>query len=277
MGSVVRADGAAGGPRIVETDAHWLSSQPQQHVPARPTHRDSSQISQFLNPVNGAREYQRRRGIAPVDHARNNRNAVREASSRNQMMKKSKALEEEEALAARRKRAPKAPHSRVPLSPVRQDGEAGGGGERDFVRENLSAASSQRRFREMQERKPKSKEEAEDEDGKRMLSKLDYGRVPAYLQERQMEMMTDRVRALAAKEKKAPRGMRQLDEEERLASLAMLERNKKEVETLIFKLPFNCETVGQKRRKNELEMRLKEVEDGIKLFSRRIVYVKLDE
>ena len=237
-------------------------------------HRDSSQISQFLNPVNGAREYQLRRGIAPVDHARNNRNAVREASSRNQMMKKSKALEEEEASAARRKRASKA---RVPLSPVCQGAEATGTGERDFVRENLSAAASQRRFREMQERKAKSKEEAEDEDGKRMLSKLDYGRVPAYLQERKMEMMTDRVRALAAKEKKAPRGMRQLEEEERLESLAMLERNKKEVETLIFKLPFNCETVGQKRRKNELEMRLKEVEDGIKLFSRRVVYVKLDE
>ena len=197
------------------------------------------------------------------------------------MAKQSAAMHESDALLKKKKRADNASR-RVPLSPVKQDyrdaGEPSESGfqQRDFVRENLSAASSQERFRRIQERKPKSREEKEDEDGKRMLNKQDYGRVPAYLQERKMEMMTDEIRAMAAREKKkAPKGMRQLEDKERLSSLSILEQNKRDCEALIFKLPFNCETVGQKRRKHELEMRLKEIDDGIKIFSRKVVYVPL--
>ena len=70
--------GAACGPRIVETEAPRYA-QRQQQAPVRPMHRDSSQMGQFLNPVGSGRESQRRRGVAPVDHSRNNRNAIREA------------------------------------------------------------------------------------------------------------------------------------------------------------------------------------------------------
>ena len=69
---------SASGPRIVETEANWYA-QRQQQAPSRPMHRDSSQMSQFLNPVGSDRECQRRRGVSPVDHSRNNRNAIKEA------------------------------------------------------------------------------------------------------------------------------------------------------------------------------------------------------
>ena len=229
-------------------------------------------------PARGARARPRPPAPAPLTPAAR--------SSRNHMAKQSAAMEETEAQLRRRRQKPAAGR-RVPLSPVKQDlagaaaaappgAEDGGGQARDFVRENQAAAASQERYRRLQDRKPKSKEELEDEDGKRMLRKHDYGRVPAYLQERKMEMMTDEIRAMAAREKKkAPKGMRQLEDEERLASLGVLEQNKRDCEALIFKLPFNCETVGQKRRKHDLEVRLKEIDDGIKIFSRKVVYVPL--
>jgi hypothetical protein len=41
------------------------------------------QVANFLNPVNGIRDLQRRVGIEPRDHARDNRRAIRDASQKN--------------------------------------------------------------------------------------------------------------------------------------------------------------------------------------------------
>jgi len=46
-----------------------------------------AQVASFLNPVNGIRDVQKRMGVAPRDHARNNLKAIREASNKNNLKK----------------------------------------------------------------------------------------------------------------------------------------------------------------------------------------------
>lgn len=69
--------------------------------------------------------------------------------------------------------------------------------------------------------------------------------------------------------------MRLLPEEERLETLEILRRNREEVERAIQHLPLRTETQGAIRRKDELERRLREVEDAQKIFSRPKVLVHL--
>jgi len=40
-------------------------------------------VASFLNPVHGIRDLQKRVGIQPRDHTRDNRRAIREASQKN--------------------------------------------------------------------------------------------------------------------------------------------------------------------------------------------------
>lgn len=70
-------------------------------------------------------------------------------------------------------------------------------------------------------------------------------------------------------------GMRVLPEEERLETLAILERNRKEVERALQAMPIVIETPSQVRRRDELEKRLREIEDAYKVFSRPKVLVHL--
>jgi hypothetical protein len=67
--------------------------------------------------------------------------------------------------------------------------------------------------------------------------------------------------------------MRMLPEEERQETLAMLEKNKQEVDKAIRALPFVIETPSQIRRQNELNARLKEIEEAVRIFSRSKVLV----
>jgi hypothetical protein len=70
-------------------------------------------------------------------------------------------------------------------------------------------------------------------------------------------------------------GMRLLSEDERLETLAVLQKNRADVERALQGLPLKIETVGQIRRRDELERRMREVEEGLKVFARPKVLVKL--
>lgn len=70
-------------------------------------------------------------------------------------------------------------------------------------------------------------------------------------------------------------GMRLLDESERLETLATLQRNRAELERALQSLPLKIETVGQIRRRDEMEKRMREIEEGLRVFSRPKVVVKL--
>jgi hypothetical protein len=72
-----------------------------------------------------------------------------------------------------------------------------------------------------------------------------------------------------------PQGMRIMPEEERLETLRILDANREEVEGEIQKLPFIIETPSGLKHKNQLENRLKEIDDARRIFSRSKVLVKV--
>ena len=106
--------------------------------------------------------------------------------------------------------------------------------------------------------------------------KRNYGRVPAYLRERKLEMLAARRDAEAA-ERAAhiPPGMRVLPEEERLETLEILRVNRADVEEKLRALPIaKTDSQTLRRRKSELEARLAEIEDAQKVFERKTVLVR---
>lgn len=68
--------------------------------------------------------------------------------------------------------------------------------------------------------------------------------------------------------------MRIMGDDERTETLAVLEKNKEEVEDALSKLPFVVKIPSQVRMKNQLERRLHEIEEATKIFSRPKVLVK---
>jgi hypothetical protein len=68
--------------------------------------------------------------------------------------------------------------------------------------------------------------------------------------------------------------MRIMPEEERLETLKILDANRVEIEEEIQKLPFVIETPSGLKHKNQLERRLKEIDEARRIFSRSKVLVK---
>lgn len=66
-----------------------------------------------------------------------------------------------------------------------------------------------------------------------------------------------------------------MSEAERLATLADLERNRKDVNNMLEKLPISMKTLAMEKRKNELEDKLAEIDRAISMFSKKVVYVAL--
>ena len=106
-----------------------------------------------------------------------------------------------------------------------------------------------------------------------------FGRVPAYLNAHKAQL-EDKKRKEA--EDKAPKttlppGHRILPEDERLDTLALLQKRKDDVDNQISRLPLRIETDGQKRRQGELLKRLADIEQAIKFLSKPNVLIKMDE
>ena len=101
-------------------------------------------------------------------------------------------------------------------------------------------------------------------------------RAPEYLRQRKLEALAARQRAEAAERSKhIPAGMRILPEDERLKTLEVLEQSKGDVEARLGELPIAA-TDNQvvQRRKAELEVKLGEIEDALKIFARKTVLVR---
>ncbi|GLD93928.1 hypothetical protein PINS_up002533 [Pythium insidiosum] len=112
---------------------------------------------------------------------------------------------------------------------------------------------------------------SDDEDKARHPS---FGRVPMYLlQRREQWAKEEEERRRNAPDPECPPGMVRLDEAERLKTLDVLHRSFGEARQQMNALPLRIETPSQVRRKNELEARLQEIEDAIKVFSKPKVFV----
>lgn len=275
-----------GGPRIATYRVPGPSQKVKMHV-------DSTQVGSCLNPVRSVRDAQRRAGIKPTDHARHNLMAVKEQSRLNALRRMSSQDEDgHRADIAPRKSPPAADHPGKAQPPwghgqdssaggvQRQRSGGGGGGSgggascggddstrRNFVEENKAVAAAARQA-------PRA--ESRPGDGQSYMTKREYGQVPAYLVERKFQMAKEmRAREEAREAARVPAGMRLMPESERQETLALLERNRGEVEAALAAMPIIVETHTLRRRKDDLERRLAEIEEATRVFSRREVLVRL--
>lgn len=102
------------------------------------------------------------------------------------------------------------------------------------------------------------------------------GVIPKYLTKRKME------KALAAAQAReidpnCPAGHVVMPDHERRETLDLILKNYNDLITELNRIPVRTDTLKMQQRKREIEKQLDKLEEGIRVFSRSKVYVKLDE
>lgn len=102
-----------------------------------------------------------------------------------------------------------------------------------------------------------------------------FGKVPNYLNRYNEEAAEKEAKKAELKAKaKMPKGCKQLGEEERIATLDDLIETRNELQAILNKMPISMGSEGLRKKKTEVEEKLRQVESGITTFSKRVVYVK---
>ena len=103
-----------------------------------------------------------------------------------------------------------------------------------------------------------------------------FGKVPTYLVK--MEEANQR-RAAEAEERvrqaRIPAGCRYMEEVEKQSAVEELQASRRVVLDAIKKLPLSIETLGQRRRKIELDMKLTEIEQTLEKLSLKSVLIQI--
>ena len=103
------------------------------------------------------------------------------------------------------------------------------------------------------------------------------GRVPEYLKARQKQWADQAAaRAAAAPDPDCPPGMIVMPDAERREMLETLKAKDENLRAELFKLPLQARTLGQERRRRELEAQLDENERNVSMFSRPKVFIQDD-
>ncbi|XP_068706054.1 enkurin domain-containing protein 1-like [Montipora foliosa] len=104
------------------------------------------------------------------------------------------------------------------------------------------------------------------------------GKVPKYLKIRQEQWKQEEATRIAnTPDPSIPPGHNLMPTDERLQTLDSLRKNHEELVVQLNALPVRVDTLRVKTRKSELERKLVEIEDAIKIFSRPKVFVKVDD
>ena len=110
---------------------------------------------------------------------------------------------------------------------------------------------------------------------KKDVKHKDYGKVPDYIKKYEIEREQQKEEEKKQKEAmKYPKGTKLLSEEERVSTLNGLINSKKEMETLLEKMPITTRTLSIQNKKEELIKKLEEVEKAIDMFSKKQVFIK---
>lgn len=144
----------------------------------------------------------------------------------------------------------------------------------NHIHENVRRAPSPLRPR------PPSVVAAEQLAAKKEESQKRYqkGKVPKYLKVRQEQWKEEEaIRIANIPDPSIPPGHTLMPREERLQTLASLQKNQEELIAQLNALPVRVDTLRVKTRKAELERKLVEIEGAIKIFSRPKVFVKVDD
>ncbi|XP_074647842.1 enkurin domain-containing protein 1-like isoform X2 [Tubulanus polymorphus] len=104
------------------------------------------------------------------------------------------------------------------------------------------------------------------------------GIVPEYLIHRQKEMADEEQRRIdSIPDPTIPDGHKVMDEKERVESLELLRKNQEALITQLNMLPITSDTMRVKNKRLDLEAKLSELEEAIRIFSRPKVFVKIDQ
>ena len=110
---------------------------------------------------------------------------------------------------------------------------------------------------------------------KKDVKHKDYGKVPDYIKKYEIEREQQKEEEKKQKEaSKYPKGTKLLSEEERVSTLNGLINSKKEMETLLEKMPITTRNLSLQNKKEELIKKLEEVEKAIDMFSKKQVFIK---
>ena len=93
-------------------------------------------------------------------------------------------------------------------------------------------------------------------------------------QERREE--EEKVKAALA-DKDCPPGCVRMPESERVATLNDLHTNKREITNMLEKMPISMRTQQLENKQKMLEQKLNETEKAIEMFSKKVVYVAMDQ
>ena len=106
----------------------------------------------------------------------------------------------------------------------------------------------------------------------------EYGKIPKYIENMKLENEKKLEKEKLRKETaKYPKGTRLLSEEERLFTLEKLKQNRDDINKVIERLPITPDTQAFKNKKDELFKKLDEIENAIETFSKKKVFVKIED
>ena len=110
------------------------------------------------------------------------------------------------------------------------------------------------------------------------LHKPDYGQVPAYLDRVKSEIADEYryIQELQQENAEIQNGMRLLAEEERLQILDGLKQKWSQLNTQYQTMSFTVDTIAKRRRKEQYERELAELERDIERMSKQFVYVAVE-
>ncbi|XP_050390800.1 enkurin domain-containing protein 1 [Patella vulgata] len=112
----------------------------------------------------------------------------------------------------------------------------------------------------------------------RELTDYHRGEVPKYLKARKAQWKReDEERIANTPDPTMPPGHRALSNEERRETLDLLIKKQGELQNQMSKLPLRTDTMRIRTVKNDIETKLSEVEEAIKIFSRPKVFVKINQ
>ncbi|KAL0488336.1 enkurin domain-containing protein [Acrasis kona] len=269
-------------------------------------------VGEILNPANGYRGSQQRRGITPKDHTKDNLRIIKEKEALNKEKKEKEAEEKnvfklsqfqnvgstlsaylknpaprddipdknknflksgegdyrrqdkmlEAQITVLKSQDPAASLAPKPSVPKKNEVlNVKPREQKNFINENAKAA-------EKTASKPKKEEKVEE-------INPNFGKVPQYIVDRKRiaEEQEQQWRKEQERKSDCPPGMVLMAEEDRLETLRVLEESKKKTNNDLTSLPMICDTMGLKKKKTELENKLLEIEDAMKIFSRKKVYI----
>lgn len=168
--------------------------------------------------------------------------------------------------------APRVPPNGTP-APEGRTSLQQGGGRKNFLAANIVGAGRHH------VRRPPSREKVEQSQARREREMAQYhrGKVPQYLRQRQEEWRQEEEQRKAAEpDPSVPPGHTLMPAEERRKTLQLLSEHQESLTKELQSLPLRTDTLRLQRRRADLEARLAEVEDALRIFSRPKVFIKME-